>query len=425
MKIYYTSCLVALAGMVSGFLIALVAGQFPSSQSLMLIATGLVLCAGALAWQAFFLKHAFKKLQAFAAKPTAEKPDCGFAEVDAIADQLTTIFQEQQQNSTELADSRDTNLIDAVDSRITQLETKYGVNPALGQDLSQRLGGLLETIENQSQSGIQQAISCSREIGKGAQKLVVNADEQTDMVNRITDVIESLSAQIMGLGENVEGAIESSATAQQFAVGGLDEFEDILKELEVIKSHVSTRERKMQMLSQHSREIGNIVQSIGALSSRTDLLALNASIESARAGEYGRGFALVAEEVRELADQSARSVADITEKVDLIQQETQESIAVAFGEHDQIKTLIGRLNTTLKSMRKMSDASNQCASKVTDISERNQQQLQMLSLIVGELESSSEISKSNRIQAEGVHWTARTLQQLGDKLGDVSKVAVG
>ena len=238
---------------------------------------------------------------------------------------------------------------------------------------------------------------------------MVNADEQSDTVSRVTDVIESLSNEILALGQDVENAVDSSATAQHCAIGGLDEFEEILKELEVVKSHVSTRERKLQMLSQHSREIGNIVQSVGTLSSRTDLLALNASIESARAGEYGRGFALVAEEVRELADQSARSVADISEKVDLIQQETQESIAVAFGEHDQIKKLIERLNSTLKSMRKMSDASSSCAADVTDISEKNQQQLQMLSRIVNELESSSEISKANRIQAEGVHWTARTL----------------
>ena len=421
MKIYYTSCLVALASLFGGILIALVAGQFPSPNSLLLIASGLVLTFGALAWQSFFLKHAFKKLQSFTTTPTAEKPACGFSELDAIASLIEANHQQQEHESQTLGNSRESSLVEALETRLNWLESQNDVTPAPQHDLSQRLDHLLAVVKERSQSELQQAVSCSREIGKGAQQLVVNADEQTDRVDRITGVIESLSAEIIGLGENVEGAIESSATAQQFAIGGLDEFEDILKELDVVKSHVSTRERKMQMLSQHSREIGNIVQSVGTLSSRTDLLALNASIESARAGEYGRGFALVAEEVRELADQSARSVADISEKVDLIQQETQESVAVAFSEHDQIKKLIGRLNTTLKSMRKMSDASNQCASKVTDISERNQQQLQMLSQIVGELESSSEISKSNRIQAEGVHWTARTLQQLGDKLGVVSK----
>lgn len=423
MKIYYTSCLVAVASLFGGFLIAMVAGQLPANNSLLLSSAGLILAVSALIAQTLFLKRAFTKLQAFATRPTAEAPNCGFSELNTIADRIATNFRSHELQDQSQASRPDTNLLEALESRLNWLESQYAVNPAPQHDLTQRIEHLLGVAKEQAFAELQQAVSCSREIGKGAQQLVVNADEQTDRVNRITDVIESLSAEIIGLGENVEGAMESSTTAQQFAIGGLDEFEDILRELEVVKSHVSTRERKMQMLSQHSREIGNIVQSVGALSSRTDLLALNASIESARAGEYGRGFALVAEEVRELADQSARSVADISEKVDLIQQETQDSVAVAFGEHDQIKKLIGRLNTTLKSMRKMSDASNQCATKVTDISERNQQQLQMLTQIVNELESSSEISKSNRIQAEGVHWTARTLQQLGDKLGEASKAS--
>lgn len=423
MRIYFTSYLLALSSLVAGYLV----GQVEHTNSGMFavfVGSAVVLVGGAIAWQVLGLKHGLKKLESFVQEPSS-KPDCGFREFDSIAKLVSATFERSSDEGYSTVDKNESNKaldqLKQFEFELSRLEQSHQVE-SHSADLEKRLTGLIEAVEGLANNGVHQAIACSREIGKGAQQLVVSADEQSDSVERITDVVESLSNEVLALGENAETAVQSSATAQQFAVGGLEEFEDIVNELEKVKSHVSTRERKLQQLGLHSREIGNIVQSVGVLSSRTDLLALNASIESARAGEYGRGFALVAEEVRELAEQSAQSVCDITSKVDLIQQETQESIAVAFSEHDQINQLIERLKDTLESMRKMSDASSSCATEVAEISSKTQQQLQMLTEIVGELESSSEITKSNRIQAEGVHWTAKTLAQLGEQLGESQPV---
>ncbi len=424
MRVYFTSYLLAIASLAAGYLVALATGQVNSTVSLTLFGLASVVCGGGVAWQVMFFKNAIKKLEDFSEQSSVSKPETGFLEFDQVAAKFAESLLRADAKAAETHQSATAAEQLELSRFVSELEKKHGVKDSSSDPIA-RLNAVVGFLENRNHSGLHQAIACSREIGKGAQQLVVNADEQSDAVNRITDVIEMLSGEIMNLGENAESAVESSATAQQFAVGGLGDFEEIVKELEKIKNHVSTRERKLQLLSQHSREIGNIVQGVGTLSSRTDLLALNASIESARAGEFGRGFALVAEEVRELAEQSAQSVSDISSKVDLIQQETQDSISVAFGEHEQINSLIQRLRKILEAMRNMSDASSNCAEDVVQISNKTQQQLQMMTQIVGELESSSAISKANRIHAEGVHWTAKTLEQLGEQMGEMKLANIG
>ncbi len=79
--------------------------------------------------------------------------------------------------------------------------------------------------------------------------------------------------------------------------------------------------------------------------------------------------------------------------------------------------VINRVTGTLESLKNITDAANQCTSSVAKISETNQQQLRLLQDIVAALEKSSEVSKANRIQAEGVNWTAKTLGHLGSQMG--------
>ena len=183
-----------------------------------------------------------------------------------------------------------------------------------------------------------------------------------------------------------------------------------------IRNHAAARERKLQVLGQHTKEIEAIVQTIGTLSSRTDLLALNASIESVRAGEHGRGFAVVAEEVRALAEQSAQAVLDITARIEMIQLETHQSISVASGEHDQMHQVITKIASTLQSLQNVSEAVGNSANSLSVISNTTHQQLQLTQDIVTTLERSTISSKQNRSCAEGAHWTAKTLGQVSTQL---------
>ena len=200
------------------------------------------------------------------------------------------------------------------------------------------------------------------------------------------------------------------------AKSGLEQFKVLVDEMKQIRNHAAARERKLQTLGQHTKEIESIVQTIGTLSSRTDLLALNASIESVRAGEHGRGFAVVADEVRALAEQSAQAVLDITRRIEAIQLETHQSISVASGEHNQMHDVIKKVNETHESLQEICDAAVSSGDGLTAIANSTQKQLQLTREIVVALERSTETSRKNRSRAEGANWTAKTLQQIGEQL---------
>jgi len=345
-------------------------------------------------------------------------PATGIRELDAIALQFG---KNRGHSKIELVDDnpakKELEQIQILLSTIDRRRSAMGCD-SQPISLAARLREVLIGYGADLESNVQQVVTCSSEINRCTAQMVTDADEQTVAVNRTTGHIESLSTHIMSVGETAEAAVSSSSVARESAMTSLEKFKKLIDELTTIQKHVAARERKLRALGQHSKEIGSIVQTIGTLSSRTDLLALNASIESVRAGEHGRGFAIVADEVRALAEQSAQAVQDITSRIELMQLETQESISVASGEHDQMNQVIQRVNSTLDVLSEISDAAANCATNVSDIFTSNQQQLRLLQSIVVALEETSEFAKSHRIQAEGVHWTAKTMGQVGSQLSE-------
>ena len=421
MKSFLLTVVSGLGCVVAGFLIS--QGFSSGSPLLMasLVTTGSLLAAGAVAWHVLKQKHAFDKLKEFVSAPSSQLPASGLSDFDELANLFANSWT-QALNARASTDTSQpapqpqpvqSNELVRIKNLVSKFESELG-EKAEHLDLEVRVQNLLNSsCEAPPANDMHQALSASSEIAKGAQAMIEKADEQSDAMSRITDVIELISSEIMAAGQSAQSAAQTSTNAEKFAVDSTTEIEGLVKELEMVKKHVGTRQRKLQLLSQHSREIEKLVQAVGTLSSRTDLLALNASIESARAGEFGRGFALVAEEVRDLAEQSAQSVTDITTRVEMIQQETQESMAVASGEYDQIDGLIEKLKQSLNAIQKIGNASTTCAADVTKISSKTEHQIDLLTSIIGELENSSKISKASRIQAEGLRWTAKSLEQLG------------
>lgn len=408
------SAFLSIAHLATGALVV-IAFWFSSVQiTIVLVALALLTCVVLTGWGNLKFMKSLEKLleQSKTANPVAIQT--GVAELDNVGRQLAKMLQEAQHASFE--ESKE---LDEIKLLLTNFDRRQdGSIDRDGRKISSatRLRSILKGYASELESNVRQAISCSREMQRATEELVNGSETQFDIVNQTTAVIEQLTGKVFSVSDNTQELLMSSNRAQETARNGLEQFQAIVDEMKKIRNHAAARERRLQSLGQHTKEIESIVQTIGTLSSRTDLLALNASIESVRAGENGRGFAVVAEEVRALAEQSAQAVVDISNRIEMIQLETHQSISVASGEHDHMHDVVQKVSDTLKFLQAICDATHESTQHLAEITDDTHHQLKLTEKVIATLERSSESSKLNRSSSEGAHWTAKSFVQLGTQL---------
>ena len=134
------------------------------------------------------------------------------------------------------------------------------------------------------------------------ERVASGAHDQSEAVSRTATSVEALSDRIDRIARNAGEAADACERARQEAQQGLEQVNSVIEGMDRLLTQIEANGRKVRRLEDRSTEIGVIVELIRGISSRTDMLALNATIESIRAGEHGRGFAIVAEEIRKLAE---------------------------------------------------------------------------------------------------------------------------
>lgn len=188
--------------------------------------------------------------------------------------------------------------------------------------------------------------------------------------------VQMMTDSIQRVAENAQEAEEVARSSSVTALKGGDAVERTVAGILQIRETVSETTRKVKRLAEASQQISTIVAVISQISSRTNLLALNASIQAARAGEAGRGFAIVADEVRQLADRSAKSLQEIEQIVLQIQTETG-SVMTAMEEGiQQVKDVTERSEQAKRSLEDIIQVSNRIDALVRSITADTDEQRQ-------------------------------------------------
>ncbi|MCS7030244.1 MAG: methyl-accepting chemotaxis protein [Gloeomargarita sp. SKYG116] len=176
---------------------------------------------------------------------------------------------------------------------------------------------------------VQQVKTSALQVGRGAmdseyfaRELSSNALRQAQELASTLNSVQMMTDSIQRVAESAREAAEVARKASAAAIRGGEAVDQTVAGIQSIRESVAETTRKVKRLAESSQEINKIVNSIGQIAQRTNLLALNASIEAAKAGEAGRGFAIVADEVRQLADRTSRASKEIEQIVLQIQSET-------------------------------------------------------------------------------------------------------
>lgn len=187
-------------------------------------------------------------------------------------------------------------------------------------------GALQDTLRRTSDNAGELS-SAARQLGDGVAQMERSVAVQSSASSAIAASMEELTVSITHVSENTGDASRLAQDSDRQAREGRDTINKLIDEINRVSRVVSTASERIAGLESESQKISNIVQVIKEIAEQTNLLALNAAIEAARAGEHGRGFAVVADEVRKLSERTSHSTGEITGMVASIQDSTRQAVA--------------------------------------------------------------------------------------------------
>jgi len=269
----------------------------------------------------------------------------------------------------------------------------------------------LTTLVTQASNVASEIQRSTSEILQSSERMRVGAEQQADQIRTASDAVNTMSHTTQRMAENAEAATQTSLKATQAAVKGGASVTETIKGMQRIRAAVQTTGKKIKGLGERSLEIGAIIEVINEIATQTNLLALNAAIEAARAGEQGKGFAVVADEVRKLAERAARATKDITGLIKGIQVETSEAVTVMEDGTREVEEGTKLADQAGAALREIEQIVKQTAGLVTDITQAAGDQVKMTESVVGTMDS---ILKQTQETTHGVQDTVATIGKLAE-----------
>lgn len=184
----------------------------------------------------------------------------------------------------------------------------------------------LRTIIGNIHEAATQVTSSAGDIQKTTDEVSSGTEQQSSQIVETSTSIEEMARSIQEVSQNTERSANVANKARENAVQGTQAVRNTIQGMERIRDQVQENSKRIKRLGETSQEVGEIVQLIGDIADRTSILALNASIQAAMAGDAGKGFAVVAEEVERLAERANQSTKQIESLIKAIQGQTSEAI---------------------------------------------------------------------------------------------------
>jgi methyl-accepting chemotaxis protein len=258
-----------------------------------------------------------------------------------------------------------------VDSAPRTVESSLASVSASFEALSARLVATAETINANGEK-----------LAAEANEILFNSQMQAAATNDVKQVVDDVSNRIVSVSDLARDSEEQSRNAASESVSGEAVVQEAVGKMTAIADTMAAASQRIQSLTQHAQEIGKVATVIKDIANQTNLLALNAAIEAARAGEQGRGFAVVADEVRNLAERTANATREIAATIHLIQDETRQSVQGIADAMPLVEDGVKMANRAAEVLRSIRQGSQETLEKISRVAAEMQEQSQLVANVV-------------------------------------------
>ncbi|HLO62483.1 MAG TPA: methyl-accepting chemotaxis protein [Azonexus sp.] len=305
----------------------------------------------------------------------------------------------------------------AITKRIASGDLATPVERTAGNDdsLLANIATMQETLRNM----ISSIVSNASQVADAADRLLVASEEVAQRASQQSDAASSMAASVEEMAVSIDQVKENASEAHGISreAGALSEdgaavIHNAAHEMRKISDAVQSSSQIVEELGRQSDRITSIVNTIKDIADQTNLLALNAAIEAARAGEQGRGFAVVADEVRKLAERTSLSTTEITDMVVKIQTGTRNAVSSMQSGVEQVSSGVELANRAGDSINQIRDGALRVTDVVNGISDSITEQSIASNDIAQKLETIAQMSEESAVAVRHTADAARHLQSL-------------
>jgi methyl-accepting chemotaxis protein len=293
-------------------------------------------------------------------------------------------------------------------------------NDALGNvvdSVNFMLDNFTKVLERVRKAAVDVSASANQ-ILEAADDMTAGATQQDQEITNTSSAVEELTVSMKQVSNNAEASAEAARRALDAAEQGNRAVRDTLEGMHRIRASVQATAKKIKSLGDRSLEISEIINVINDITEQTNLLALNAAIEAARAGEAGRGFAVVADEVRKLAEHSRSATKDIAALIKAIQAETNEAVVVMEEGTREVEVGAGLADQAGKALEAISSVVRQSAELVQEISLASKQQVRGTEGVANAMQIISGITRQTTQGARSTASTVGNMVKLSEQLNE-------
>ncbi|MBU1101742.1 MAG: cache domain-containing protein [Bacteroidetes bacterium] len=336
----------------------------------------------------------------------------------ADAEEAQAVAQEQQEY---LAESTRTILAEMESFANGDLRVRV-TPPNEDDDIGKLFNGFNRAIANinDMMSRVAEAVdataSASNEISASSEQMAAGAQEQSAQTAEVAAAVEQMAQTIIQTSQNASNSANSADTTSAQAKEGVKKLNENKAGIERITNSAQKTGTIIASLANKTDQIGEIAQVIDDIADQTNLLALNAAIEAARAGEQGRGFAVVADEVRKLAERTTKATSEIAETIKSIQNEAREANESMLEASESVKDAVRLTNETEKVFQSILESTNALSAEISQVAAASEEQSAGAEQISKNVEGINSVSQQNASSVQLVAQAAEDLNMLTNNL---------